>query len=184
MSDVSTSMSTALRDPFRTSRRSLTRTATATSDVIQQDDTCDEIAKANKMDSDKIADYNSLTWGWEGCNGLQRGQAICLSEGMPPFPKSVDENVCGPQPTGLALQLLRFRIINARAVSSVSGKNACAKGSSSAIQASGLKGSSERTGTGKAVSERLLNYLTYPIHSLYPQSSAANPISKSAVKTW
>lgn len=65
--------------------------------VIQQDDTCDEIAKANKMDSDKIADYNSLTWGWRGCNGLQRGQAICLSEGMPPFPEPVDGNVCGPQ---------------------------------------------------------------------------------------
>jgi hypothetical protein len=65
--------------------------------IIQPDDTCDDIAKANKMESDKIDDYNSLTWGYMGCNALQKYQAICLSEGMPPFPEPVDGNVCGPQ---------------------------------------------------------------------------------------
>lgn len=65
--------------------------------VIKQDDTCLDIAKANKMDADKIPDYNNLTWGWTGCNMLQRGQKICLSEGMPPFPSPADGVNCGPQ---------------------------------------------------------------------------------------
>ncbi|KAL3462744.1 glycoside hydrolase superfamily [Aspergillus heterothallicus] len=68
--------------------------------IIQPDDTCDDIAKANKMESDKIDDYNSLTWGYMGCNSLQKYQAICLSEGLPPFPEPVDGNVCGPQVPG------------------------------------------------------------------------------------
>ncbi|KAI9371712.1 hypothetical protein BJX61DRAFT_12353 [Aspergillus egyptiacus] len=69
--------------------------------IVQDNDNCIDVAKANKMDVDKIDDYNKLTWGWMGCdNGLQRGQAICLSEGMPPFPTAVEGNVCGPQVPG------------------------------------------------------------------------------------
>ncbi|KAL3477790.1 glycoside hydrolase superfamily [Aspergillus californicus] len=68
--------------------------------VIQKYDTCDAIATAKLMDSDDIPDYNTLTWGWAGCNKLQEGQSICLSEGVPPFPEAVEGNVCGPQVPG------------------------------------------------------------------------------------
>ncbi|KAL4739555.1 glycoside hydrolase superfamily [Aspergillus similis] len=68
--------------------------------VVQTDDLCDTIAKANRMLASDIPGYNSLTWGWRGCDNLQLGQRICLSEGRPPFPSAVDGVVCGPQVPG------------------------------------------------------------------------------------
>lgn len=65
--------------------------------TVVPDDTCDTIAKANHMDWEDIPTYNELTWGWTNCTGIQKGQNICLSEGMPPFPAAVDGAVCGPQ---------------------------------------------------------------------------------------
>lgn len=65
--------------------------------TVQDGDLCSTIAKANQMDADKIPDYNKLTWGWMGCNNLQKYGKICLSEGTPPFPSPVEGNVCGPQ---------------------------------------------------------------------------------------
>lgn len=65
--------------------------------TINDGDTCYDIAKANKMDADKIPGYNNFTWGWTGCGALPKHQKICLSEGMPPFPAPDDAVVCGPQ---------------------------------------------------------------------------------------
>lgn len=72
--------------------------------IVQADDLCDTIAKANRMLASDIPDYNSLTWEWRGCNNLQLGQSICLSEGRPPFPSAVEGVVCGPQ-VGLVLKV-------------------------------------------------------------------------------
>ena len=65
--------------------------------VVNPDDTCDSIAAANLMNASSIPLYNSQSWGWQGCNPLQKGQRICLSSGTPPFPAPVAGNVCGPQ---------------------------------------------------------------------------------------
>lgn len=66
--------------------------------VVQKDDNCMDIAKANKInDWEMIEDWNALTWGWMGCGSLPEKANICLSEGEPPFPATVDAAVCGPQ---------------------------------------------------------------------------------------
>ncbi|OJJ06595.1 hypothetical protein ASPVEDRAFT_200629, partial [Aspergillus versicolor CBS 583.65] len=69
--------------------------------VVQKDDNCADIAKANKINDWKtIEDWNTLTWGWMGCDSLPEKAKICLSEGDPPFPSTVDDAVCGPQKKG------------------------------------------------------------------------------------
>lgn len=74
--------------------------------TVQPGDLCVDIAKAHKMDADKIEDYNTMTWGFRGCSNLDKYGKICLSKGDPPFPAAVQGNVCGPQvgpPPSLAL---------------------------------------------------------------------------------
>ncbi|KAL4804670.1 glycoside hydrolase superfamily [Aspergillus unguis] len=68
--------------------------------IVQEHDLCSTIAEANQMDADDIDGYNALTWGWTGCDRLQLGQSICLSEGTPPFPSPDEGAVCGPQKPG------------------------------------------------------------------------------------
>ena len=65
--------------------------------VVNPDDTCYSIATANQMNASNIPIYNTQSWGWQGCNPLQKGQKICLSSGTPPFPAPVSGVVCGPQ---------------------------------------------------------------------------------------
>lgn len=65
--------------------------------AVQSDDTCFSIANANHMNVSKISTVNSNTWGWSGCQDLQLGQRICLSDGMPPFPAPMANALCGPQ---------------------------------------------------------------------------------------
>ena len=65
--------------------------------TVKKDETCSSIESDNKMKTGTIKDYNGETWGWAGCNSLQFGQNICLSDGTPPFPSELDGAVCGPQ---------------------------------------------------------------------------------------
>ncbi len=65
--------------------------------TVKYNDNCADIATANKMDKDKIPNYNNETWGWAGCQDLKLGQRICLSDGTPPFPSAVENTLCGPQ---------------------------------------------------------------------------------------
>lgn len=66
--------------------------------TVQADDTCSSIASAHSIkDWHKIENVNNQTWAWSGCSLIQVGQNICLSEGTPPFPASVQGTVCGPQ---------------------------------------------------------------------------------------
>ncbi|OOF93333.1 glycoside hydrolase family 18 protein, partial [Aspergillus carbonarius ITEM 5010] len=60
-------------------------------------DTCSALAATYSLTADKIDNFNSDTWGWYGCDDLQAGQAICLSDGNPPFPVALANAVCGPQ---------------------------------------------------------------------------------------
>ncbi|KAL2846688.1 glycoside hydrolase [Aspergillus pseudoustus] len=67
---------------------------------VQTDDGCSDLAAANFITQADIEDFNSQTWGWMGCGDLQAYQAICLSDGTPPFPAPLDNAVCGPQVPG------------------------------------------------------------------------------------
>lgn len=65
--------------------------------ITQAGDSCSAVAAAHQTTVDNITSFNSQTWGWSGCSGLQVEQRICLSEGTPPFPSPVQGAVCGPQ---------------------------------------------------------------------------------------
>ncbi|KAL4971353.1 glycoside hydrolase superfamily [Aspergillus desertorum] len=70
--------------------------------TVQSGDYCSALASSYSITVDDIEDFNSLTWGWMGCNDLQAGQTICLSDGEPPFPAPISNAVCGPQVPGTA----------------------------------------------------------------------------------
>ena len=69
---------------------------------VQAGEYCQLIASNNYITVDNIETYNSQTWGWTGCSGLQRDANICLSPGAPPMPAVVDGAICGPQMSGTA----------------------------------------------------------------------------------
>lgn len=68
--------------------------------TVKSGDVCAAIATAHSTTPDKIESYNKHTWGWQGCDHLMVGQAICLSDGDPPMPAPVKNAVCGPQVPG------------------------------------------------------------------------------------
>ncbi|KAL4733759.1 glycoside hydrolase [Aspergillus similis] len=67
---------------------------------VQSGDSCSALASTWTITVDEIDEFNQDTWGWMGCNDLQVGQRICLSEGISPFPAPVANAVCGPQVPG------------------------------------------------------------------------------------
>ncbi|KAJ5538484.1 hypothetical protein N7494_007963 [Penicillium frequentans] len=67
---------------------------------VQSGDTCSAIAEDYTITVDDIDTYNSDTWGWYGCDDLQEGQNICLSNGTSPYPVALANAVCGPQVPG------------------------------------------------------------------------------------
>lgn len=67
---------------------------------VQAGEYCQLIASNNYITVANIEAYNSQTWGWSGCDGLQSGANICLSPGTPPMPAVVAGTVCGPQVSG------------------------------------------------------------------------------------
>lgn len=68
--------------------------------TVASGDSCSALSATYSLTNDKIADYNSDTWGFLGCDDLQIGQIICLSEGEPPFPAPIANAECGPQMPG------------------------------------------------------------------------------------
>ncbi len=63
-------------------------------------DNCGSLAAANSLEIDDIKDFNKNTWGWTDCEPLYRGALICLSEGDPPMPATVEGAQCGPMMPG------------------------------------------------------------------------------------
>lgn len=63
-------------------------------------DTCSQIAASHSITIANIENWNSQTWGWQGCALLQASQTICLSTGSPPLPAPIPNAVCGPQKPG------------------------------------------------------------------------------------
>ncbi|RAH86063.1 glycoside hydrolase, partial [Aspergillus japonicus CBS 114.51] len=70
-----------------------------TYDVVSGD-SCSVLAATYSITEDDIEDFNSDTWAWYGCDNLQAGQSICLSDGNAPLPIAITNAVCGPQVPG------------------------------------------------------------------------------------
>ncbi|KAK2755052.1 hypothetical protein FQN54_006580 [Arachnomyces sp. PD_36] len=68
--------------------------------VQPTDGNCWNIATSFGIEVSVIENNNKNTWGWSGCDLLQIGQRICLSEGKRPFPNSIKTAICGPQVPG------------------------------------------------------------------------------------
>jgi hypothetical protein len=49
--------------------------------TVQPGDFCSLIASKNTVTIDDIENFNTETWGWQGCGDVQLGQVICLSSG-------------------------------------------------------------------------------------------------------
>ncbi|KAF7516416.1 hypothetical protein PCG10_002177 [Penicillium crustosum] len=70
--------------------------------TIRDSDTCAKIAEGYKITEAKIETWNTHTTAWYGCNKLQIGGQMCLSEGQPPMPVAISDAICGPQVPGTA----------------------------------------------------------------------------------
>ncbi|KAL2850300.1 hypothetical protein BJY01DRAFT_261581 [Aspergillus pseudoustus] len=69
--------------------------------TVQPGDDCSYIARTHGLSNTVLERYNNkTTWGWNGCNDLKHGIAICLSNGDPPLPAPVANAVCGPTKPG------------------------------------------------------------------------------------
>ena len=68
--------------------------------TVQAGEWCALIASDHFITADDIENFNKQTWGWNGCQFMQLGQAICLSTGSPPMPAPVSNAICGPQVLG------------------------------------------------------------------------------------
>ncbi|KAL3475669.1 glycoside hydrolase superfamily [Aspergillus californicus] len=65
--------------------------------TTKANETCASIAAAFSLEDSDISSFNDeKTWGWSGCDLIQPGLRICLSEGKPPLPAPVTGAVCGP----------------------------------------------------------------------------------------
>jgi chitinase len=49
--------------------------------TVQTNDNCDLLASEYSITESDITNFNTETWGWEGCSDVQLGQIICLSTG-------------------------------------------------------------------------------------------------------
>lgn len=65
--------------------------------LVQTGDSCSSLSAAYGITNEDIEDYNTDTWGWNGCDKLFADYYICLSSGYPPMPATVANAVCGPQ---------------------------------------------------------------------------------------
>ncbi|OBT75801.1 hypothetical protein VF21_05582 [Pseudogymnoascus sp. 05NY08] len=68
--------------------------------VVQADDNCSKLAAANGITTAQIKDFNKNTWGFTGCDPLNKGVNMCLSKGDPPMPAPMSNAICGPQKPG------------------------------------------------------------------------------------
>lgn len=67
---------------------------------VSKDDFCSKISASNSLTNEDLEDFNKQTWGWNGCDHLQYNMNICLSEGDPPMPATLEGTVCGPAVPG------------------------------------------------------------------------------------
>ncbi|RYP74900.1 hypothetical protein DL769_003913 [Monosporascus sp. CRB-8-3] len=69
--------------------------------TIEADELCHKIEEKYYLEEDDLDKFNvGKTWGWAGCEKIQPGQKICVSDGDPPMPTYVKDAICGPQVPG------------------------------------------------------------------------------------
>lgn len=69
--------------------------------TVQEGEGCSTIAANFAITTANLDTFNKNTWRWPTCAGIiDRDQVICISEGTPPMPATVDGTVCGPQVPG------------------------------------------------------------------------------------
>lgn len=68
--------------------------------TVQDNDNCKSLAVAHGLTVEQLEEFNSNTWGWNGCSNLWAKSVICLSSGSPPMPAPLPNAVCGPQVPG------------------------------------------------------------------------------------
>ncbi|KXJ89088.1 hypothetical protein Micbo1qcDRAFT_213428 [Microdochium bolleyi] len=68
--------------------------------TIIENDNCDNLAAEYSLTKQDLEDFNTKTWGWNGCKLLFTGTVMCLSKGTPSFPAEITNAVCGPQKPG------------------------------------------------------------------------------------
>ncbi|KAJ7475694.1 hypothetical protein FB451DRAFT_253362 [Mycena latifolia] len=52
--------------------------------TVVANDTCSSLASKFSITTANIESWNTNTWKWKGCAGLQIGENICVSTGTPP----------------------------------------------------------------------------------------------------
>lgn len=57
--------------------------------MVKTDDNCDDIAAEYSLKRQDLEDFNTKTWGWNGCELLFKDTVMCLSTGTPPFPAPI-----------------------------------------------------------------------------------------------
>ncbi|EUC54050.1 glycoside hydrolase family 18 protein, partial [Rhizoctonia solani AG-3 Rhs1AP] len=62
--------------------------------------TCTGVSATYDITMDEINKWNTKTWRWTGCGGLQPGMRICGSTGTPPLPKTNSTIPCGLESPG------------------------------------------------------------------------------------
>lgn len=73
---------------------------TCATHVVADNEHCAGIAATNSITSGQIESFNKGTWGWMGCDFLEAGFVLCLSDGSPPMPANIPSAVCGTQVNG------------------------------------------------------------------------------------
>jgi len=64
---------------------------------------CNALTGPYDLTTEDLDKFNiGKTWGWQGCELLQKKQRVCLSDGTPPLPEPITEKQlqCGPQVQG------------------------------------------------------------------------------------
>jgi chitinase len=66
------------------------------------EDSCGKVVGKFGLADFDLYKFNTKTWGWNGCDPKKFwvGMRICVSEGQPPMPKTVDGTQCGPMKPG------------------------------------------------------------------------------------
>lgn len=68
--------------------------------LIAAGDTCDSIARQNKITVRDLERWNKKTWAWTNCGTLMASYSMCISDGDPPLPPPQKAAECGPMKPG------------------------------------------------------------------------------------
>jgi hypothetical protein len=71
--------------------------------TTKKDDNCAKIAASRDLTVKDLEDFNTKTWGWNGCQLLWPDYKMCVSSGSPPMPANVPVRHQSTRPVGFKL---------------------------------------------------------------------------------